>query len=45
MASRLPKAESARIAGAGHVVNLEEPEAFDAAVLDYLGRLGVARPT
>jgi pimeloyl-ACP methyl ester carboxylesterase len=38
LASRLPKAESVKIAGAGHVVNLEEPEAFDAAVLGFLGR-------
>jgi pimeloyl-ACP methyl ester carboxylesterase len=39
LASRLPKAEAVRIAGAGHVVNLEEPKAFDAAVLGYLGRV------
>jgi pimeloyl-ACP methyl ester carboxylesterase len=41
LASRLPKAESARIAGAGHVVNLDEPAAFDAAVLGYLARLSL----
>ena len=28
-----------RIPRAGHVVNLEEPQAFDAAVLGFLGRL------
>jgi pimeloyl-ACP methyl ester carboxylesterase len=39
LASRLPKAESARIPRASHVVNLEEPEAFDAAVLGFLGRV------
>jgi len=39
LASRLPKAESARIAGAGHVVNLEEPQVFDAAVLAFLRRV------
>ena len=39
LASRLPKAESVRIPRAGHVVNLEEPQAFDAAVLGFLGRL------
>jgi pimeloyl-ACP methyl ester carboxylesterase len=38
LAARLPKAESARIAGAGHVVNLEDPAAFDAAVLGFLSR-------
>ena len=43
LASRLPKAESVRIAGAGHVVNLEEPQAFDAAVLGFLRR--VAAPS
>lgn len=44
LASRLPKAESVRIAGAGHVVNLEEPQAFDAAVLDFLGRVAPPLP-
>ncbi len=39
LASRLRKAELARIPRAGHVVNLEEPQAFDAAVLDFLGRI------
>jgi pimeloyl-ACP methyl ester carboxylesterase len=38
LASRLPRAESVRIPRAGHVVNLEEPEAFDAAVLGFLKR-------
>ena len=33
------KAESVTLARAGHVVNLEEPEAFDAAVLGFLARL------
>ena len=27
------------IPGAGHVVNLDEPEAFDRAVLDFVGEL------
>ena len=41
LASRLPKAEAVRIPRAGHVVNLEEPQAFDAAVLGFLARIGV----
>jgi len=44
LASRLPKAESVRIPRAGHVVNLEEPAAFDAAVLGFLGRLSAPAP-
>ena len=44
LAARLPKAESVRIPRAGHVVNLEEPAAFDAAVLGFLGRLGASAP-
>lgn len=36
LAARIPGAQRATIAGAGHVVNLEEPEAFDRAVLAFL---------
>jgi pimeloyl-ACP methyl ester carboxylesterase len=39
LAARLQRAESVRIANAGHVVNLEEPLAFDAAVLGFLRRV------
>jgi pimeloyl-ACP methyl ester carboxylesterase len=39
MAARLPRAEPVRIAGAGHIVNIEEPEAFDAAVIAFLERV------
>jgi pimeloyl-ACP methyl ester carboxylesterase len=42
LAAKLPRAESVVIAGAGHIVNLEEPEAFDAAVLHFLARLAAA---
>jgi pimeloyl-ACP methyl ester carboxylesterase len=38
MAAKLPNAESVTIAHAGHMVNLEEPSAFDAAVLRFLSR-------
>ena len=39
LAAKLPRAESVVIAGAGHIVNLEQPEAFDAAVLGFLARV------
>ena len=39
LASRLPQAEAVKIAGAGHVVNLEDPAAFDAAALAFLRRV------
>jgi pimeloyl-ACP methyl ester carboxylesterase len=37
----LPKAELHVIQGAGHVVNLAAPAAFDTALLGFLGRLGL----
>ena len=39
MASRLPRAEKVVIPRAGHISNLEETEAFNAAVVDFLRRL------
>ena len=42
MAAKLAAAEQIRIPGAGHMVNLEEPEAFDAALLDFLARVAPA---
>jgi pimeloyl-ACP methyl ester carboxylesterase len=39
MASRLPRAEHRVIPDAGHMPNIEQPEAFDAAVIDFLRRL------
>jgi pimeloyl-ACP methyl ester carboxylesterase len=39
MAAKLPNAESVTIADAGHIVNIEQAEAFDAAVLRFLGRV------
>ncbi len=42
MAARLPRAEHVILPRAGHIVNLEEAEAFNAAVLRYLGTLGEA---
>lgn len=39
LAATLPQAETAVIAGAGHVPSLERPQAFDAAVLPFLERV------
>ena len=36
MAARLPRAEVRVVPRAGHLSNLENPEAFDAALRDYL---------
>jgi 3-oxoadipate enol-lactonase len=40
MARRIPGAELVEIAGAGHITNIEQPEAFNRAVLDFLARRG-----
>jgi 3-oxoadipate enol-lactonase len=40
LAKRIPRAELARIAGAGHMVNMERPAEFNAAVLAFLARHG-----
>lgn len=37
--ARLPSAERVTLAGVGHIANLDAPEAFDAALLGFLGRL------
>lgn len=42
MASRIPRATKAVIAGAGHVANIDQPAAFNAAVLAFLERLDPA---
>ena len=39
MQARLPLAESVSIPGAGHIVNIEAAESFNAAVLGFLERL------
>ena len=39
MAARLPRAEVVTVSGAGHIVNIEAPEAFDAALVDFLEKL------
>ncbi len=42
LAARLPEAERVTISRAGHVVNIEEPDAFNAAVIRFLARLTAA---
>jgi pimeloyl-ACP methyl ester carboxylesterase len=48
MARRIPGARLATIRGAGHLSNLEQPAAFDAAVLPFLlehrDRASIAQP-
>lgn len=38
MAAKIPGAEKVVIPDAGHVANIDQPEAFNAAVLDFLSR-------
>ena len=38
MVAKLPNAERVTIPGAGHIVNIDETEAFNAAVLAFLDR-------
>jgi pimeloyl-ACP methyl ester carboxylesterase len=38
--ARLPRAERVTLAGAGHIANLDAPEAFDAALIGFLRGLG-----
>ena len=44
MAAVAPGAAFVRIAGAGHISNLEAPDAFNAAMLDWLDRVAADRP-
>ena len=43
MAGKIPGARKAVIAGAGHAVNIDQPEAFNAAVLSFLAEAGLDR--
>ena len=38
MAARIPGAEYTCLAGAGHIANVEQPAAFNAAVVSFLQR-------
>ena len=42
MAAKIPGATKVVIAGAGHAANIDQPEAFNRAVIDYLESLGAA---
>jgi pimeloyl-ACP methyl ester carboxylesterase len=39
MTAKLPRAEKVTVRGAGHIVNIEATEAFDAAVISFLARI------
>jgi 3-oxoadipate enol-lactonase len=43
LAAGLPRATLCTLAGGGHMVNLEQPEAFNACLLDFLGRVSPCR--
>jgi len=42
MAARIPDAERVVIPGAGHIVNIEEPEAFNEVAIAFLRRIAAA---
>jgi pimeloyl-ACP methyl ester carboxylesterase len=44
MAERIPGAEFAQIAAAGHIANVEQPAAFEAVLIDFLHRHPVQEP-
>ena len=41
MTARIPQSEKVVIANAGHGVNIDQPEAFNQVVLDFLHRIGI----
>jgi pimeloyl-ACP methyl ester carboxylesterase len=42
MAAKIPRATKVVIAGAGHAANIDQPQAFNRALIDYLDSLGAA---
>jgi pimeloyl-ACP methyl ester carboxylesterase len=44
MTARLPRAERETIPGAGHMVNIDESDAFNAIVLRFLGKISAEAP-
>jgi pimeloyl-ACP methyl ester carboxylesterase len=44
MAARLPRVERETIPGAGHMVNIDESEVFNAIVLRFLGKIATETP-
>jgi pimeloyl-ACP methyl ester carboxylesterase len=43
LASQLPQAERARVPGAGHLCNLDNPAAYNAAIQEFLARHAIQR--
>jgi pimeloyl-ACP methyl ester carboxylesterase len=43
LAARMPRAERVTLPGAGHIANLDDPQAFDSALIGFLVRHGFAR--
>jgi len=39
MAGKIPKGEKVVLEGAGHAANIDQPDAFNEAVIDFVGRL------
>jgi pimeloyl-ACP methyl ester carboxylesterase len=44
MTARLPRVERETIPGAGHIVNIDESEAFNAIALRFLGKIATEIP-
>jgi 3-oxoadipate enol-lactonase len=44
MTARLPRVERETIPGAGHIVNIDESEAFNAIALRFLGKIAAEPP-
>ena len=44
MTARLPRVERETIPGAGHIVNIDESEAFNAIALRFLGKIAAETP-
>jgi pimeloyl-ACP methyl ester carboxylesterase len=44
MAARLPRAERETIPGAGHMVNIDESEVFNAVALRFIGKIAAETP-
>ena len=45
MVAKIPGAKKVVIEGAGHAANIDQPEAFNAAILRFLAEAGLDRPT
>jgi pimeloyl-ACP methyl ester carboxylesterase len=43
MAAKIPGARKAVIPNAGHAANIDQPEAFNAAILSFLAESGLDR--